>query len=162
MPLSQRTDAEELERLRQQQAQAELRDELERLRRASSQATARLKRRERSGASLHTFAATDIALDEPWVVQADRVAGHLFDLDDDAQVEALDQGWVASLSLADALQRPWTKLDQRQRWHDAFIGAMNQGIAQAEAWQAASRDDVLASAWDEVAAPPVTPERNPF
>lgn len=118
------------------------------------------ERAQRAGVLAFGFA--DVTIPEPWVVHGDRLAGHLFDLDDDAQVEALDQGWVASLSLADALQRPWHSSDERTRWHQAFIDAMNQGIGQAEAWQAASRDDVLASAWDEVAAPPVTLGRNPF
>lgn len=163
MPLSQRTDEEELERLRQQQAQAELRDELDRLRRASGQATARLKRRERQGDQrMLGFAFADVTLPEPWVLHGDRLAGHLFELDEAAQLDALDQGWVEALSLADALQRPWTQLDERKRWHDAFIGAMNEGIEQAEAWQATARDDALGSAWSDVPGVPTGGTRHPF
>lgn len=158
LPPVERAAQERVDAAKQELRRIELLEEVRDLERKLARAR---ERAQRSGVLAFGFA--DVTLPEPWVLHGDRLAGHLIELDEAGQLDALDQGWVEALSLADALQRPWQSLTERQRWHDAFIGAMNQGIEQAEAWQATARDEPLGSAWSEVPDVPAgSTRRNPF
>ncbi len=63
----------------------------------------------------------DLAADAPWVVEGERLAGHLLDLADiEAVLEVLSADAVVFLRLDEALRRVRVSADRRRTYQEAF------------------------------------------
>lgn len=81
----------------------------------------------------------DLAVDAPWVVEGERLAGHLLDLADiEAVLKALSADAVVFLRLDEALRRAWASADRRRLYQETFEAVCQKTICVADA--AAQRD----------------------
>ncbi|WP_448670485.1 helix-turn-helix transcriptional regulator [Pseudoxanthomonas mexicana] len=83
---------------------------------AALQAEARSLREKLRKHGLH-FAAADIFQPSEWVMTPDgEVLGHILSVDESALIEAIALDRIDVLSPADALQRPWSDIDQQSQF----------------------------------------------
>ena len=90
----------------------------------------------------------DIAADAPWVVEGDRVLGHLLDSEDaEALLEALRIDVVVFLRLDEVLLMNWRSLDRHRFYQKAFIAACTSAMQAVDsATQRAMLEDGTPSA----------------
>lgn len=70
-----------------------------------------------------------LSMDAPWVVEGDRVVGHLLDLASiEAVLHALGEDAVVFLRLDEVLRKKWASLELRGRYQEIFRGACLEEI----------------------------------
>lgn len=75
-----------------------------------------------------------LAMDAPWVVEGDRIVGHLLDLEGiGALLQALEVDAIVFLRLDEALGREWGSSQARQRYLEMFRAICRTAIKAAEA-----------------------------
>lgn len=113
--------------------------------------------------TLIAFATTfrkfdDLAADAPWVVEGDRITGHLLDeADVEAMQQVLGEDAVIFLRLDEALGQAWKSADVRNTYRKSFETICQQAVREAAA--AAQRDalEVSTGAATEPNRPPLRP-----
>lgn len=81
----------------------------------------------------------DLATDAPWVIDGERILGHLLDLDDiEAVLDALSAEAIVFLRLDEALQWVWVSRDLRSTYQEAFASIARGTMQELE--DAAQRD----------------------
>lgn len=97
----------------------------------------------------------DLAADAPWVVEGERIVGHLLDLADiQAVLEALVADVVEFLRLDEALRRSWMSLEVRRAYQEAFETACRDAMREVgDAGQRAALEQETGAAIGESRGP---------
>lgn len=83
----------------------------------------------------------DLAVDAPWVMEEDKLVGHLLQLADvEAMLVALGSESVIFLRLDEALRRAWASADRRRHYQNAFEAICREAMRTAA--EAAQQDDM--------------------
>lgn len=91
---------------------------------AASEAEARALREKLKKHSL-AFDAHDIFQSSEWVMTPDgEVLGHILSVDEPALIEAIAFDRIDEFSLADALQRPWSDIDQQAQFAEVVTSSL--------------------------------------
>lgn len=76
-----------------------------------------------------------LAMDAPWVVEDDRVVGHLLDLDSiEAVLQALEVDAVVFLRLDEVLHRNWASSERRRAYLETFMATCRSSVDYAAAF----------------------------
>ena len=100
----------------------------------------------------------DLATDAPWVVDGERILGHLLDLDDiEAVLDALGAETIVFLRLDEALRQVWASSELRLNYQEAFASIARGTMQELE--DAAQRDALDADTGPAVgkSKPPLRP-----
>lgn len=98
----------------------------------------------------------DLAVDAPWIVEGDRITGHLLDsVDIEAMLEVLAADSVIFLRLDEALRRAWASADRRRLYQETFEAVCRKTTCVADA--AAQHD-----AMDEETGPALGGSKGPL